>query len=939
MSDSPEARARQNIDDLLTAAGWVIQDSGAINPYASRGIAVREFPLLPGHGAADYLLYIDRQPAGVIEAKKEGAPLTGYEIQTEKYSTGLPPELNPPRSPLPFLYQSTGVESRFTNLLDPEPRSRRVFAFHKPETLAAWLAADLRALGDNLRARLRNMPPLPRGDLYEVQYKAILGLERSLAQDRPRALIQMATGSGKTYTACNLIYRLIKHAGASRILFLVDRNNLGRQTLAEFQRFRTPDDRRLFTELYNVQHMQSNKLDSVSKVCITTIQRLFSMLRGEADYEAGNEENSTFLLGETPDRPVEVSYNSTLPIETFDFIVTDECHRSIYNLWRQVLEYFDASIIGLTATPSKQTFGFFNQNLVMEYPYERSVADGVNVDFFVYRISTSISEHGSTVEAKQWIDTRDRETRQVRWRKLDEDLTYSASQLDRDVVAPDQLRTIIRTFRDKLFTDIFPGRTDVPKTLIFAKDDSHADDIVQIVREEFGKGNEFCEKFTYRTGAVRNVAPDGAVTYSGGGNVDALLQSFRNSYHPRIAVTVDMIATGTDVKPIEIVMFLRTVRSRILFEQMKGRGCRRIDTDDLKSATPDADAKTHFVIVDAVGVCEQPFADSKPLDKKPGVSFKKLLESVARGSRQPDTLSSIASRLARLDRRLTPEDRAGVEQLAGEPVSAITARIVDALDPDRHSEAARQETGNPDPPPEAIAAAAKRLLEDAAKPLAANPDLRQRLVAVKKSYEQIIDTVSKDELLVAGYSEQAREKARETVTSFRRFIEEHKNEILALQVLYSKPYNQRLTYTDLKDLAEAIKKPPQGWTPDSLWRAYETLDKSKVRGSGQRILTDIVALVRFALDQDDTLSPFAESIDRRYQLWLATQAANGREFTPEQREWLNLIKEHIAASLTIEPDDFDLSPFAQKGGMGRAVQLFGPKLPGLLDELNQELVA
>ncbi len=389
--------------------------------------------------------------------------------------------------------------------------------------------------------------------LRPAQITAIYNLEKSLAADRPRALVQMASGGGKTFTACNFIYRLIKHAGAKRILFLVDRSNLGRQALAEFQKFRTPEENRLFTELYNVQRMQSNKLDDVSKVCITTIQRLYAMLQGkEIDPEL--EEQSGFDTSLLQNEPVPVSYNPNLPIETFDFIVTDECHRSIYNLWRQVLEYFDAFIIGLTATPSKQTFGFFNQNLVMEYSHEQAVADSVNVGFEVYRIRTLISEHGSTVNAGFYVDKRDKLIRKVRWQQLDEDFRYAANELDRSVVAKDQIRTIIQAFHDRLFTEIFPGRTEVPKTLIFAKDDSHADDIVQIVREEFGKGNDFAQKITYRTGTARVVekkkAEDGTekeeVTWvNTGAKPEHLLSSFRNSYNPRIAVTVDMIATGT----------------------------------------------------------------------------------------------------------------------------------------------------------------------------------------------------------------------------------------------------------------------------------------------------------------------------------------------------------------------------------------------------------
>jgi type I restriction enzyme R subunit len=451
--------------------------------------------------------------------------------------------------------------------------------------------------------------------------------------------------------------------------------------------------------------------------------------------------------------PVPVAYNPRFPIETFDFIVTDECHRSIYNLWRQVLEYFDASLIGLTATPSKQTLGFFNQNLVMEYNHEQAVADKVNVDFDVYRIRTLISEHGSTINAGFEVDKRDRLTRKMRWETLDDNLTYGSSQLDRDVVARDQLRTIIRTFKERLFTEIFPGRTEVPKTLIFAKDDSHADDIVQMVREEFGKGNDFAQKITYRTGTARVVtkkkAADGGeieeVTWVNSGiKAEDLLSSFRNSYNPRIAVTVDMIATGTDVRPLEIVFFMRDVHSRLLFEQMKGRGARVVTETELQAVTPDAKSKTHFVIVDAIGLSEQEMNDTQPLERKKTVSFERLLEAVAFGSRDQDILSSVASRLARLDQELSAPDREMIQKVTGgQPLAAITRGIVEALDPDAHVEAARSANGGAEPSDEQIAEAAKNLLAEAAKPIAANPELRKLLVTVKKAYEQIPPSLSR----------------------------------------------------------------------------------------------------------------------------------------------------------------------------------------------------
>ena len=776
-------------------------------------------------------------------------------------------------------------------------------------------------LSRNPRQKLKAMPPLDASALWPVQERAIESLEQSLAAGRRRALVQMATGSGKTFMACNQIYRLIKHAGARRVLFLVDRANLGCQTLREFQGFTVPDDQRKFTELYNVQLLQSARIDPVSRVCIATIQRVYSMLKGE-EFDPLLEEVSGFDLAPNQRQPAPIEYNPDVPIETFDFIITDECHRSIYNLWRQVLEYFDAFIIGLTATPSRQTFGFFQQNLVMEYNHRQAVADNINVDFDVYRIRTEITDQGSTVKAGYHVDRRNRLTRKVRWEQLEEDLTYAPNQLDRDVVAEDQIRTIIRTFRDRLFTEIFPRRRDVPKTIIFAKDDSHADDIVRVVRREFDKGNDFCQKITYKTTGARP---------------EDLLSSFRNSYNPRVVVTVDMIATGTDIKPVEIVFFMRNVRSRGFFEQMKGRGVRTISPTDFNAVTPDAANKDRFVIVDAVGVTENELSDSYSLERNPTISFEKLLDRVSMGDRDPDTLSSLASRLARLDRQLTPRDRRTIEGAAGgASLHDLVSDLVAATDPDAALDAARQSTGEQEPSPEAVDRAERQLLEEAALPFARNPELRQTLVDVRRSYEQTIDTVSADSLIDAGFSS---EQAGVLVQSFKEFIEENRDEITALQVLYERPYRQRLGYSQIKDLADALQAPPRSWTTDRLWDAYRRLDESRVRGSGQRVLADVVSLVRHAIGATDELAPFEDRVHERFEGWLAVQEIAGRDFTPEQHRWLEHIRDHIAGSVSMDVSDFQYAPFNQQGGLARAYALFGDDLQPIIDELNLELAA
>ena len=914
---TPEQCARENIDEQLKAAGWHIQDHKNLNLSVSTGVAIREFRLL--FGVTDYLLVVDGKAVGVVEAKPEGMPLSGVAEQSQAYLMGVPEYLTHADAPPFAAYESTGIETFFRDERDPHPRSRRIFAFHRPETFHEWIEED-----KTLRTRLTLLPPLIKSPLRDCQVEAIEGLEQSFEEARPKALIQMASGSGKTYTAISSIYRLIKFAKAKRVLFLVDRSNLARQTWREFQQYITPDDGRKFTELYNVQHLRANKIDLVSKVCITTIQRLYSMLRGDATYHEEDEEGS--LFDTSPEREAkpekEVVYNPAIPIETFDFIVTDECHRSIYHVWRPVLDYFDAFVIGLTATPSLQTLGFFDQNLVTEYSHERAVADGVNVGYEVYRIKTRITDAGSRVEAGFFVDKRDKLTRSTRWEELDEALEYESRQLDREVVALDQIRLVIKTLKERLFTEIFPGRSEVPKTLIFAKDDSHADDIVRIVREEFGKGNAFCQKITYRTT-----------------NPENLIASFRNSYNPRIAVTVDMISTGTDIRPLECLLFMRSIKSQVYFDQMKGRGTRTVSDEVIKAVTPDAEHKTHFVIVDAVGVCENDKTDSQSLERKHSVPFDKLLLDLAKGKRDEDTLTTLSGRLARLGQKLSSAERAEIREIAGVSIADLTHRLLDAVDPDVKIEKTKELFSTDDPDEKQVEKAGEALVALACAPFD-NPNLRNKLVELYGRSEQIIDTVSKDELILAGFGGES-EKAKTIIDTFRKCIEDNKDALMALQIIYNRPHARRhVTFDEIRELAETIAKPPYHIAPERVWKAYEQLEKSKVRGADpHKLLTNIISLVRFTIGDVAFLEPFSETVNRRFDVWLTEHEQTGKTFTPEQRDWLEMIKNHLATSLSINIDDFETVPFVQRGGLLKVYQLFGDELDQLLKDMEEVLVA
>jgi type I restriction enzyme R subunit len=746
----------------------------------------------------------------------------------------------------------------------------------------------------------------------------------------------MATGAGKTFTACAFSYRLIKYAKARRILFLVDRANLGEQARDEFHGFRTPDTGRLFTELYNVQHLTSPHIDDVCRVTVCTIQRLYSILRGEDLAEGADDLSGAELaaaLGSTRTR--DVAYNPAVPIEKFDFIVTDECHRSIYNLWRQVLEYFDGFLVGLTATPAPQTIAYFHQNRVAEYNHERAVADGVNVGYDVYRIKTRVTEQGGTVEKGFLIDHRSKASRAARQAVLEDDLDYTPADLDRSVVVPDQIRTVLRTYRDAVFTELFPARTLVPKTLIFAKDDSHAEDIVHLCREVFGKGNDFCKKITYQ--AKHPITGKPAKSKD-------LIKEFCLSPTLRIAVTVDMIATGTDIKPLEVLIFLRDVRSRVYFEQMKGRGTRVLTATDLQSVSgEDARAKTRFIIVDAVGVCESDKTESRPLDRQPTVPLKTLLQRVLfPGGRDEDTLTTLAARLARLDRELDSDQRRQIADASGGHTPATLAgALLRAYDPDAIAERATGRSGAEaqEIAPEQYDATRQQLIIEACAPFD-TPALRETLARLKTETEQAIDIYTPDEVVTQGFDEAAKAKAAGLVQAFRDYLAQHQTEIDALQVLYSRPYKQRLTELMLKELEKKLRDNHAAWTEDRLWDAFAVTAPGKVKGRTQAgRFADLVALVRFALEQQPVLAPFADSVSERFDEWLMDKAKAGTVFTPEQLAWLNLIRDHIATSLSIEPEDLELSPFNQRGGLGKAHQLFGEQLATLLDELNEALAA
>ncbi len=931
-NQNPEQIARDHIDKQLIACGWIIQDKKKFNLAAGLGIAIREYQT--DIGPADYVLFVDKKAVGIIEAKREeeGVRLTTVEEQSSQYANAKLRLLN--NDPLPFVYESTGEVTRFTDYRDPKPRSRNVFTFHRPETFVQWLSQS-----KTLRGRLHDIPTLPEDGLRDCQITAINNLEKSFKDQKPKALIQMATGSGKTFTAITFVYRLLKYAKAKRILFLVDTKNLGEQAEGEFRAFTAQEDNRLFTELYGVTRLSSSFIPDDSQVYISTIQRMYSILKETELDESAEEENPNETRFE-PKEAIPVGYNEKVPIEFFDFVVIDECHRSIYNLWKQVLDYFDVFQIGLTATPDNRTFGYFNQNLVSDYGYEKAVIDGVLVPYNVFTIETEITKNGSVLKSfGEPVDRRERLTRKRFWEHLDEDVEYSGKQLDKDIVNPSTIRTIIRATKDNL-PAMFPDRMDangnfeVPKLLIFAKTDSHAEDIIEIVREEFGEENKFCKKITYRSEE----------------DPKSVLQQFRNDYYPRIAVTVDMIATGTDIRPLEVLLFMRDVKSRSYYEQMKGRGTRTCSIEELKAkGTPTAKfSKDHFVIIDAIGVEQSQKTDSRPLEKAPGVSLKDVLQSVAMGNTSEDMLTTLANRLIRLDRQLTDKDKATfAEQANGFTINHVVKQLLNAYDPDTNQQIETSVKGNlrgfaPMEIEKAIDAEKKKLIEEAVA-VFHNPDLRDFIVDIRKKLDQIIDTSNIDAITNIGWVKDHAAASSATIADFTAWIESHKDEITALQIFYAQDYRHRtFTYKMIKDLCEKLKTEKPLLAPLTVWRAYEQLETStsSARGSVKNELIALVSLIRKVAGIDNNLTSYDKTVDANFKKWIFEKnAGQHNAFTEAQMQWLRMMKDYVANSFSIDKDDFDLSPFNAEGGLSKMWQLFGDETDAIINELNEVLAA
>ena len=854
---TPEEKARQKIDQWFTDAGWEVINRDDYEPTCT-AVAIRE-GLLKGNLEADYFLFINGKAVGVLEAKREETDAFSSIVceQAALYARSVPNIYQTYQKPLPFIFTSNGKELYFCDFREQDHYFKQIMTIPTPHELVKKLGINDYFAG---------LPTLHKKGLRDCQYEAITELEKSFRAGQNRALMVLATGAGKTYTACLAAYRMLSYTPMRRVLFLVDRNNLGKQAEGEFGTFRLTENGEVFSTIFTVNRLRSSSIPSDSSVIISTIQRLFSFLKGDAIEDNEDDDENE------PTEEVALPPNPNLPHDYFDMIIVDECHRSIYGNWRKVLEYFDtARLVGLTATPIPETMAFFNNNRIVNYTLEKSIVDGVNVDCRVYRIKTQVTETGGAILEGEKFKEETRYTGEVKTVSSKETKTYTNKELNRSVINPAQIKLILSTYRDVVYTELFndpqrePNMDYLPKTLIFALNEAHATNIVQIAKEVFGRTDDrFVQKITYSAG-----------------DSNELIRHFRNDKDFRIAVTCTLVATGTDVKPLEVVMFMRDVESLPLYIQMKGRGVRTIGDEQLRNVTPNAFSKDCFYLVDAVGVTEHemtiPTASDEPTTKT--ITLKELLEHISHGYIPDEYLKRLAATLARIYNKADDSQRKEFARLSHDDMKELSARIYDALEKSTLPPFVSTEKPNLE---------RKGLVS----PLANHADARRYLLILAAGFVNTL-MPGEDTLISKGFSI---EDAKNTTEAFEEFCRENADEIEALRIIYNNE-GEPITYSMLKDLEHKLKMANNHFAPKQIWNSYAILSPSKVKRSTTKeesdALTNIIQLVRYAFRQIERLDSVVTTSKQYFNLWLGQ---NQREITDKQREVISRIVDYIASN-------------------------------------------
>lgn len=870
----PEEKARIKIDKQLTDAGWDIVARDEYIPFNAS--AVKE-ALMQGNKESDYLLFVDDKAIAVVEAKAEDNSLGDIVAQQAEWYSKNPQGWVGLWFPnqIPFVYLANGNKIYFKNMLESDSEYVELSEMHSPKKM-------LQMLGE--KSEYGALPRIEKKGLRDCQYDAEVKLEASLKAGRKKALAILATGSGKTYLACLASYRLLNYTPTKRVLFLVDRNNLARQTETEFSLFDRTEKQKPMNELYQINRL--TKPENIQgDIIISTIQKLFAVLTGQTitEDDEDKEDEKNGLKDVTKNEPaIVLGEDLKLPSDYFQFIIVDECHRSIYGKWKAVLDYFkDAKVLGLTATPTPEAYAYFNKNTVEEYTYEDSVVDGVNVPARVYRIITDATVHGGTINQGEIVKDINRSGEIVDEYKAQQRIDYTPNQLDRSVINPNQIESVLKSYMESIYNDLYPEREEnwnyIPKTLIFAKDDNHATKIVEIAKKVFA------EKFP--SGKV----PDNFVqkiTYSAGDS-NALIRELRTEKDFRIAVTVTLVATGTDVKPLEVVLFMNDVKSEVLYTQMKGRGCRTLNEDKLREITPNADNKNCFYIVDAVGVTEsdkhipQPGKGGKGGNPKP-LRLDQLLERLSHGEVSDDNLALLRDYCATIQKRY--EDNPLFERHLNMFISdyGFSPRVL----ANNINQALSQ---NLLPPYENISdenSARKNLIFC----LMSNLSARKKLLEMLRGYYAVTPE-KEDEVIYKGFS---KETAKSFIANFEQYLNDNADKIEALRIIYNSE-DTVITYSMLTELQDKLIAENGQFTPYYIWKNYKILDNNgnvEELDTKQNIkaLTHLIQLVRYAYRKSNKLVSLIKGYSQRFSLYCG-QAQ--RELTDDQKEIMKQIADYI----------------------------------------------
>ena len=905
----PEQKARVKIDQMLKDSGWTVVPRDDFTPDAVNAQAVEE-NLMKGNLEADYILYLDGKAIAVLEAKREENKL-GLEVaeQAQNYGNILPDWVQAWKTPLPFIFLCNGDLLLFKDMREAKPSYKVIKKMFTPKEIVNLAGDDIKSQF----AKLPALPPVGPKGLRECQFEAITNLEISFKQGLKKALIVLATGAGKTFTACTAAYRLLNYMGAKRVLFLVDRNNLGKQAEGEFGTYKLTETGNAFSDEYIVHRLRSVEKIGNASVVISTIQRLFAALTGQEVDEPDDDEEMEHDE-DTPGKQVQLTGNVLLPSDFFDVIIIDECHRSIYGDWQQVLTYFNnAKIIGLTATPTPEAMAFFNKNRIVNYTLEKSIADGVNVPPRVYRIKTEISEAGGTLNEGEKVTKVSNLTGKGQNQKQKYDKDYTKTELDRSVVVPSQIETVVRAYKDAIYESLYPEREKnwymIPKTLFFAKKESHAQDILKAIEKVFK--DEFPDK--------KLPAHFAQLITCKSGNSNQLISDFRNNKDFRIAITVTLVATGTDVRPLEVLVFMRDINSEVLYTQMKGRGCRTIDDDKLRNVTTNANSKDFYYLIDAVGVTEHEKSMPTPNGgegRKKVLSLKDLLEHLAHGEVSNENLNLLAGYLSNVNKKAEPEDLIELNELIKTTaIKQICLDIYAAIDPDNKAFPEYKDINDPNTERKALISA-----------LINNVKARKKLLEVNAGFIKIA-VEETDKLISAGFS---KEQSKQYIDSFEKYLEENKDEVEALRILYNQK-KVAITYSMLKDLEKKLLAYNNQFKSEFLWTCYQTLngESGKVKPLNKEtelgVLTNLIPLVRYGYKIDNELV----SLKRRFGSYFNLYCGQAwRKFTPEQVEIVQQIAEYIVQNGCIT--NIELNK-AKHDLFVKAIPIFGA------DKLNNEM--